>query len=191
MEAVQAAGFLPKYGATMVWGRDPEPWSWHFRETSLQYPHAYQVWRPAFDHLLLNNARSLGVSVLEGCRVASVEWERPGSDAAIKYVAYSGLRGEMTARFVVDATGQAALLAQQAGTRRWDPFFQNLAVYAYFEGADPLPQPDENNIFIEAYEHGRFWTIPLHTGWSSVGAGVDNPTGRQGIRRRGAKDLLR
>ena len=58
MDAVQAAGFLPKHGATMVWGRDPEPWSWHFRETSVQYPHAYQVWRPAFDHILLDNARA-------------------------------------------------------------------------------------------------------------------------------------
>src|SRR6476659_1881608 len=34
LPAVQAAGFLKKYGATMVWGRDPEPWAWHFRETN-------------------------------------------------------------------------------------------------------------------------------------------------------------
>ena len=74
MDAVQAAGFLPKYGATMVWGRDPEPWSWHFRETSVQYPHAYQVWRPTFDHILMQNARKRGAEVREGCHVAAVEW---------------------------------------------------------------------------------------------------------------------
>jgi 2-polyprenyl-6-methoxyphenol hydroxylase-like FAD-dependent oxidoreductase len=41
LPAVQAAGFLPKPGATMVWGRDRTPWSWYFRETNPQYPHAY------------------------------------------------------------------------------------------------------------------------------------------------------
>ena len=190
MEAVQAAGYLPKYGATMVWGRDPEPWSWHFRETSVQYPHAFQVWRPTFDHILLDNARARGVDVREGCRVASVEWPSESSQAAVRYVSDTDGQCELIARFVVDASGQAALLAQSSGTRRWDSFFQNLAVYAYFEGGKPLSSPDENNIFIEAYEHGWFWTIPLHTGWSSVGAVVDNRTGQEGIRRLGAREFL-
>ena len=198
MEAVQAAGFLPKYGATMVWGRDPEPWSWHFRETSVQYPHAYQVWRPTFDHILLENARAHGVEVREGHRVGTVEWNEPGSEATLRFVSDADGQGELAARFVVDASGQSALLAQQAGTRRWDSFFQNLAVYAYFEGAEPLSAPDENNIFIEAYEHGWFWTIPLGrsphakpgAAWASVGAVVDNRTGQEGIRRLGARDFL-
>ena len=190
MAAVQAAGFLPKYGATMVWGRDPEPWSWHFRETSPRYPHAYQVWRPTFDKILLDNARAHGVDVREGCRVTGVEWREPNSRAAVQYVSDTNGPGELTARFVVDASGQTALLARQTGTRRWDSFFQNLAVYAYFEGAEPLPSPDENNIFIEAYEHGWFWTIPLHTGRSSIGAVVDNRTGQQGIQRLGAREFL-
>ena len=199
MEAVQAAGFLPKFGATMVWGRNPEPWSWHFRETSLQYPHAYQVWRPTFDHILLQNARDSGVDVREGCRVGSVEWEEAGTGALVRYVSDTAGQQSIAARFVVDASGQAALLAQQAETRQWDPFFQNLAVYAYFEGAQPLPSPDENNIFIEAFQHGWFWTIPLGgaapvkpggTGWSSVGAVVDNHTGQEGIQRMGARDFF-
>ncbi len=190
MEAVQSAGFLPKYGATMVWGRDPEPWSWHFRETSVQYPHAYQVWRPTFDHILLENARALGVDVREGCRVGTVEWSDSQPDAVVHYTSDTDGQRKLLTRFVVDASGQAALLAQQSGTRLWDSFFQNLAVYAYFEGGDPLPSPDENNILIEAFEHGWFWTIPLHTGWSSVGAVVDNLTGQQGIQRLGARQFL-
>lgn len=199
MEAVQAAGFLPKYGATMVWGRDPEPWSWHFRETSVQYPHAYQVWRPTFDNILLNNARGHGVDVREGCRVTSVQLSETGYDAKLRCVSDTAGQTEVHAPFVVDASGQAALLAQQTGTRRWDSFFQNLAVYAYFEGAAALQSPDENNIFIEAYRHGWFWTIPLgnaapiqpgEASWSSVGAVVDNRTGLEGIQRLGAREFL-
>ena len=56
----------------MVWGRDTAPWSWYFRETNRTHPHAYQVWRPRFDQLLLDNAREAGVEVREGCRVAEV-----------------------------------------------------------------------------------------------------------------------
>ena len=198
MPAVRQAGFLPKYGATMVWGRDPEPWSWRFSETSPRYPHAYQVWRPDFDKILLDNARSCGVDVREGCRVSEVAFAPAGDDgdsdlsaaASLRYVSDAAGRGQLSARFVVDASGQAALLARQTGTRRWDAFFRNLAVYAYFDGAEPLPPPDENNIFIEAYQHGWFWTIPLHTGWSSVGAVVDNLTGQEGLRRLGARAFL-
>ena len=192
--AVQEAGFLPKYGATMVWGRDPEPWSWYFKETSRRYPHSYQVWRPTFDQILLNNAREAGARVMEGHRVVGVESQQDSS-RAVRFVSDREGRGEISARFVVDASGQSALLARQSGMRRWDSFFQNLAVYAYFTGVEPLPAPAENNIFIEAYEHGWFWTIPLGTsikpaGWSSVGAVVDNQTGREGIRRSGARAFL-
>ena len=199
MEAVQAAGFLRKDGATMVWGRDPEPWSWRFRETSVKYPHSYQVWRPTFDKILLDNARVHGVDVCEGCRVSGValrqaqgkqDIDGAGGVSTIRFLSDTAGPGELSARFVVDASGQVALLARQTGTRRWDSFFQNLAVYAYFEGAEPLPSPDENNIFIEAYEHGWFWTIPLHTGWSSVGAVADNLTGLEGIQRLGAREFL-
>ena len=199
MDAVQAAGFLPKYGATMVWGRDPKPWSWHFRETSVQYPHAYQVWRPTFDHILLQNAHARGVEVREGHHVSSVEWHEENSGATVYFVSDATGPGQLRTRFVVDASGQSALLAQNNGSRQWDSFFQNLAVYAYFEGAEQLPSPDENNIFIEAFEHGWFWTIPLgsaaptkgdSSGWSSVGAVVDNRTGQEGIQRLGARDFL-
>ena len=189
MPAVQQAGFLPKYGATMVWGRDPEPWSWYFRETGGQYPHSYQVWRPRFDQILLENARDSGVTVKEGYRVGEVVFDGDGA-SGVRFAAADGSRGEVTARFVVDSTGQAALLARRTGVRIWDSFFQNLAVYAYFAGVETSAPPDENNIFIEAYEHGWFWSIPLHTGWTSVGVVVDNRTGQEGLRRLGPRAFL-
>ena len=78
---MERAGFPKKWGATMLWGRDPEPWSWYFKETNRSYPHAYQVWRPTFDKILLDNARTSGVDVTEGCAVtaAPVEDGRPFS----------------------------------------------------------------------------------------------------------------
>lgn len=182
LPAVQAAGFLPKWGATMVWGTDRTPWSWYFRETNQQYPHAYQVWRPQFDQLLLENSRAHGVEVREGHQVVEVLFEA-GRAVGVRYTAGGANEGTARARFVVDASGQGALLGRALQLRRWDAFFQNLAVYGYFAGAQRLPAPDDTNIFIEAYPHGWFWNIPLHTGWMSVGAVVDSRTGQEGIRR--------
>ena len=31
LDQVESAGFPKKYGATMLWGSDPEPWSWYFK----------------------------------------------------------------------------------------------------------------------------------------------------------------
>jgi flavin-dependent dehydrogenase len=188
LPAVQEAGFLRKWGATMVWGTDQTPWSWYFRETNQRYPHSYQVWRPQFDQLLLENSRGHGVEVREGHQVVDVLFA-DGRACGVHYIA-DGAPGIARARFVVDASGQGALLGHKLQLRRWDPFFQNLAVYGYFAGAQRLPAPDETNIFIESYPHGWFWHIPLHTGWTSTGAVVDSRTGQEGLRRRGPRRFL-
>jgi flavin-dependent dehydrogenase len=188
LSAVQEAGFLRKWGATMVWGKDKKPWSWYFRETNQRHPHAYQVWRPHFDQLLLDNSRAHGVDVREGYQVTDVLFDA-GRAIGVQYTT-DGTEGVVRARFVVDASGQGALLGHKLQLRRWDTFFQNLAVYAYFTGAQRLPAPDDSNIFIEAYPHGWFWQIPLHTGWTSVGAVVDSRRGQEGLRHGGPRALL-
>ena len=185
LPAVQAAGFLPKWGATMVWGKDDKPWSWYFRETNPNHPHAYQVWRPVFDQLLLENSRACGVEVREGYQAVEVLYADGQADG-VRYRSDTGPDGVVRARFVVDASGQAALLGRRLQLRRWDPFFRNLAVYGYVTGADRLPAPDETNIFIEAHPRGWSWTIPLHTGWTSVGTVVDS---RMGQARLATGDL--
>jgi flavin-dependent dehydrogenase len=187
---VQAAGFLPKQGATMVWGKNPEPWSWYFRETNQRYSHAYQVWRPDFDQMLLENSRSHGVDVREAHRVVDVLFEQDRA-VGVRYLTPAGTSGEAKARWIVDASGQGAFLGRKLNLRRWDPFFRNLAVYAYFSGAQRLPEPDDGNIFIESYADGWFWHIPLHTGWMSVGVVVDSHFGQEGISRHGPEAFLR
>ncbi len=189
LPAVEKAGFLPKWGATMVWGVDPAPWSWYFRETNPSYPHSYQVWRPEFDRILLENSRAAGVDVREGYHVSQVIFQEDAA-VGVRFSAEDSGKGTARARFVVDASGQSALLGRALGSRRWDSYFRNLAVYAYFAGARRLPPPDETNIFIESYSEGWFWNIPLHTGLSSVGAVVDGRSGQDGLRSHGADAFL-
>ena len=189
LAAVQDAGFLPKWGATMVWGKDSTPWSWYFKETNRTYPHAYQVWRPRFDSILLDNSRAKGVDVREGHRAIGVLFE-DGRAVGVRFRDHAGREQVVRADFIVDASGQNGLLGRQLGLREWDDFFQNLAVYGYFSGGQPLPSPDETNIFIEAYPQGWLWNIPLPGGRSSVGAVVDTAVGQTGIADVGARRFL-
>ena len=189
LPAIQKAGFLQKWGATMVWGNDTEPWSWYFKETNQRYPFSYQVSRPQFDQILLDNSRKAGVEVRENHRVFEVIFE-DGRATGVRCETSTGERLDITAGFVVDASGQGGLLSRQLGFRQWDPFFRNLAVYGYFRGAERLPEPDESNIFIESCPNGWLWTIPLHTGLTSVGAVVDSESGQDGIRRLGLHQFL-
>ena len=82
---MERARFPKKWGATMLWGRDPEPWSWYFRETNRAYPHAYQVWRPTFDKILLDNARAACVDVREGCILSLPRWSSPTVTYGVKF----------------------------------------------------------------------------------------------------------
>ena len=188
LDAVEQAGFVKKAGATMVWGSDSEPWSWYFRETNRAYPHAYQVHRPQFDQLLLDNAAANGVDVRQEHRVIDLDLEPQGARLSVES---AGVASTIDARFVVDASGQTGLIARKLGLRRNDDFFRNLAVYAYFEGASHLAPPDEGNIFIESYPDGWFWKIPLSAQRTSVGAVVDSALGQEGIASLGLEPFFR
>ena len=178
IDEIEAAGFTRKYGATMVWGRDPEPWSWHFAETNATYPHAYQVWRPTFDQMLLRNAARNGVEVHEGSRVVDVAFEA-GKPSTVTVDSASGDSETLQADWIVDASGQNGFLARRLDLRTHDEFFRNLAVYSYYQGAERLPEPDAGNIFIEAFEHGWTWAIPLPDDVMSVGVVVDAAWGAE------------
>ena len=121
--SVEQAGFLPKWGATMVWGRSRQPWSWYFRETNQSYPHAYQVWRAEFDQILLDNSRQRGVDVREGHHVSEVVFQ-DGRAAGVRFRDERGQERFAEARIVIDASGQNGLLGRQLGLREWDSFFQ-------------------------------------------------------------------
>ncbi len=192
MDEVREAGFTVKPGATMVWGTERTPWSWYFRETHASNPHSYQVWRPEFDSILLNNARRSGVDVREGWQATRVVFDGDGTAAAVCCRAADGSSGEveLPAGFVVDASGQSGLLSRQLSLWEWDDFFRNLAVYGYFHGGERLPPPDDGNILIESQADGWLWHIPLREGWASVGAVVDAEAGQRGIRKLGARRFL-
>jgi flavin-dependent dehydrogenase len=157
----------------------------YFRETNRDYPHSYQVWRPQFDSILLDNSRAAGADVREGHRVLEVEFDGQRA-TGVRVAGLDGSEQLWGARYVVDASGQSGVIGRALRLRETDEHFRNLALFAYFEGAERLAAPDETNILIESYEDGWTWVIPLHTGWTSVGFVMDSRKGQEIVSKVGA-----
>lgn len=184
LDAVRRAGFVEKAGATMVWGKETEPWTWYFRETNTRFPYSYQVNRPEFDQLLLQHAEEVGVQIHEQTRVDEVIFD---SGRAI------GVRIQdepIEGSFVVDATGQSCLISSKLQGRNWDEDFVNLAIYNYFSSANHLMGEDQGNILIESVPNGWLWKIPLKNNVSSVGLVADRDSTVRAIRRTNAEHVF-
>jgi halogenation protein CepH len=169
------AGFTLKRGGTFRWGANPEPWTFAFAYSPRMVgstSFAYQVERMKFDDILLKNAARCGAEVRHRCTVL----EAFGDEQRVRGVRYtdeSGRERRVTARYVVDASGNTSRINSAAGgARRYSEFFQNLALFGYFEGGKRMPEPDSGNILCAAFEDGWFWYIPLSDRLTSVGAVV-------------------
>ena len=170
-EQIAAAGFVRKRGGTFRWGSNPAPWTFAFGD-QVAMPdadYAYQVDRARFDEILLRNAVEKGVDVREGWRVSEV-LEEDGRIAGVVAIGPDGEAHTLRAPYVVDASGGVGILANKVGTRRIDNFFQNIAIFGYFEGGKRLEAPNEGNVLTVAFDDGWFWYIPLPNGRTSVGA---------------------
>jgi FAD-dependent halogenase len=174
---LREANFTVKNGGTFRWGTDPEPWTFlfavwpGFRGSAST---AYNVERSKFDKILLDNSREHGVDVRESCAVKGVieDGERV---RGVRYVDGNRRDHVVTARYVVDASGNRSRTYRQVGgERQYSDFFRNVALYGYYEGGKRLPPPNSGNILCAAFDDGWFWYIPLTSELTSVGVVVHN-----------------
>ena len=174
-DELHAAGFIKKRGGTFRWGKHPTPWTFDFGSGKvnqiLDFNFAYQVERARFDELLLKNARREGVEVREEITVTNVI-QHDGRCSGVTLLDRSGRSTDALATFVIDASGNRSRLHARVGERVFSKFFQNLALFGYFEGGGRLPAPHSGNIFSCVFPCGWFWYIPLSETLTSVGAVV-------------------
>ena len=167
-EAMTDHNFTVKNGVSFVWGAERKTWTVRFEEDS-PIDHAFQVVRSEFDYMLLNHARSSGVRVLEEARVVDVLFENDRC-CGLKYIlGNSGSEVTVRARFIIDASGQNAVLSRKSGWLEWDEDLKNVAIWAYYQGGNTFEGKDAGNILIENTPNGWIWVIPLHEGTQSVG----------------------
>ncbi len=158
--------FLFKAGAQFVCERTGRVQAFDFDE-ALPGPqrYAWHVERSVLDTLLRDRARDAGAEVRHGVTVDAVEFDAEG-------VGVRSDAGEIRARYFIDATGQARLLAKQFDAVHPYDRFGKAAVYTRFNGIGEAARAEfapKNDIRIVMIPDGWLWAIPLVDRRLSVG----------------------
>jgi flavin-dependent halogenase len=167
-DEIDSAGFCKKYGITLLWGRTRELWSVDFGEAS-DYDYVYQVKRAEFDNLLMRRARLHGAHVIEDANVTDVIFEGDRAVGVRYTVNGSDQVTEIRARMVVDASGQARVLARRFKLVEWHDDLKNVAIWTYFQGHLTYEGHKAGNILVENMPDGWLWFIPFSDNTVSVG----------------------
>src|ERR1043166_1348980 len=165
LDKLEQGDFVPKYGAEFVTGDGSRGYTFRFDE-NLPAPHdrAFQVTRAKFDELLMKTANEAGVEVRQETNVVSVDLSDP------RRATVTTASGEtLEARYVVDASGHAALLSQRLGGRTHFEQVKSVATFAHYLGVPRPPGREGGNIIVAVLRDAWFWMIPITPEIMSVG----------------------
>ena len=168
MPALVEHGFLAKYAAEFVTADGGLTRRYAFADGLIPgAPSAFEVDRAEFDHVLLKNTARLGVDVREATTVTRFEIGTEAAEVSVRDE--TGVETRLSARVLLDATGQTSLLAGKLGMREMDVGLKNFAVFSHFEGAQRHEGLRAGDITVVLVPGGWWWVIPLADGRTSVG----------------------
>jgi flavin-dependent dehydrogenase len=124
---------------------------------------AWNIERAPFDAMLLDAAREAGAEVRMETPVKSI-LKLADDDVRI---AVEG--GEIAARYLIDASGQATMVGKHLNLRRVLPHLKKVAYFGQFEHAFRDPGIEGGYPLIIICEEGWFWSIPLDETRTSIG----------------------
>lgn len=131
-DKILADGFIQKQGGTVVWGGVIRQAA--FKDFGYTRP-ALHVERDRFDHILLEHARSQGAQVFEQVSVVNAN-VNGGEQMSVTYrPAGEKTLSQISCRYIVDASGQNAVIARQLGIRVHDEAYPFMSVWGYFTGS--------------------------------------------------------
>lgn len=134
------------------------------------FDETFQIERRVLESLLIENARRLGVEVIQGARV---NLKRSTLDQNRSQITYQFQQKEkrLFTKLVVDASGPASILAKHLDLHTQTAgIFQNNAVWGYFKGVrrlDSFKWPSSAQFSRDEYtqhlcfKEGWLWYIPL------------------------------
>jgi flavin-dependent dehydrogenase len=165
---VEAAGFIPKFGAEFHRSDGSGVKKVIFSESLIPgLDSTFQVERARFDDVLLKHARSLGAEVRMQTAVRALESGNSSHRATLV-----GPAGETTVMvpWVIDATGrETGIMSEQKRSLDPSPFPKRMAIYSHFHGVVRAPGREGGNILIVRLDDGWFWIIPIGAEKTSVG----------------------
>jgi flavin-dependent dehydrogenase len=169
LDAVTQADFVPNRGNVVWWGSD--------RARTEDFGDAadlgFQVYRPRFDAVLLDDAERAGAEIQRGVLARSIDLDDAGG---VRVLAERGAdRLEFCGRFVVDASGRAGILARQ-GYRQYQDRHRMQAFVGMWRRDDGFTADVSDRTIIETYDDGWAWSLPVTATVRQVAMMVDGTT---------------
>lgn len=170
LRAVVEAGFQFKNGAAFM--RDGRYTDFDFRDKHSEgWGTTYQVQRAHFDHILAMEAARFGAEVRHGHEVLDIALGDNGAPALVAVMGPDGLRYQVRAGFILDASGFGRILPRLLKLETPSNFPVRGAIFTHVE--DGIRDGfDRNKIRVTVHpQHDDvwFWTIPFAGGRCSQG----------------------
>jgi len=172
LERVYAGGFATKFALELCGG---DKWSRRVAMADAGAPYRTQapsVERAHFDKILLEAASGEpNASVLTQARVTDLIFSGERV-AGVRYL-HNDESCSATAKFVVDASGRAGVVARALNLRKTDGHFKMAAIFKHFTGLDERNNPGvPGDTQIGVADVGWVWAIPVRPDAISVGVVV-------------------
>lgn len=179
-EKLAAIPQVRKVGAEFTMGNDLNSTEFRFDEgfVELGDTEAFNIERAPFDAMILRAAQEAGAEVVEGETVRDLPELTDG------FVRVTTDKGEYTGRFVLDASGQGAVLGRHLGIRRVLEQHQKVAYFGHFHGVDRKPGLPGGYPTIVMCTEGWFWMIPIDPERVSIGLVLDAAAAKR-VQARG------
>ena len=169
-EAVKAEpSFQFKNGAAFTWGNRYTYFDFTDKFTAGPGT-TFQVRRAVFDKILIDEAAKQGVEVRFGHGVTA--FDNSGAEARLSVATDGGEAYELTARFVLDASGYGRVLPRLLDLETPSELPPRMAHFTHIEDHITSPKFDRNKILINTHPVHRdvwLWTIPFGDGRCSIG----------------------
>jgi halogenation protein CepH len=169
--AVERAAFPPNRGNVVWWG-SPEGRLEGFDEGGSDA--GFQVFRPEFDAVLLAEAARAG-AVVEEAAIARAVHTADGL-AVVEYDA-RGSRQQAVARFAVDCSGRAGVIARR-GHRAYERNHRMQAYIGMWRRHAGFAAAGDDRTIVETYEDGWAWSLAISATVRQVAVMVDGATTR-------------
>jgi flavin-dependent dehydrogenase len=169
LDAVQAAGFQLKTGAAFLHKGKHSEFCFADKFTD-GFDSTYQVQRDRFDALLADEAQRMGVEIRWQQEVIAADFSGTKPTLTIKDT--SGRHDQLTADFVLDASGFGRVLPRLLDLEKPSGFPVRQALFTHLEDRIDDAGYDRNKIRIIVHPELNdvwYWLIPFSNGRCSIG----------------------
>jgi flavin-dependent dehydrogenase len=174
LEALKAQPHVVKRGIEVGFGNSQrEPVGIPFEEIlGTSERQAFNIRGGVLDEVLADAAANAGADVRFQTTLKSID------SMANDDVRVTTSNGTITARWLLDASGQASVVGRHLGTRTLLKGFQNVCYFEHFTHVKRPMGEREGFAAIVMCREGWFWMIPLDEHTTSIGLVMDEPLAR-------------